>query len=55
MCIDVLLCSDWKNAIFENMMKPEDIAEACMLAVKTTQNCVPRDMTISLAKPPFAT
>ena len=44
------MTAEMKAFIPERMMLPEDIAEAAMLAVRTSQNAVPQEITMRLTK-----
>ena len=38
-----------RGMVNERMLRPEDIAEAILYALKSSSQCVPQDMTIRLA------
>ncbi len=51
--VDTDMTAGVEGADRSKMLQPEDIAEAAMLAIRTSAACVPEEITLRLAKPPL--
>lgn len=51
--VDTKMTEGVEGADRSRMLSPEDIAEAAMLAVRTSPACCPQEVTLRLTKPPL--
>jgi len=51
--VNTPMVQDVKNARFDRMMTPEDVAEAALLSVRTSPMCCPQEITLRLTKRVF--
>jgi short-subunit dehydrogenase len=47
------MCEDHKGVDHSLMIKPEDVAEAAMLALTTSATCCPSEITVRPVKPVY--
>lgn len=51
--VNTEMTSQIKGVDFEKMIRPEDVAEAAMLAVRTSPMCCPTEITLRLTRPAY--
>jgi len=52
--VDTQMTEGIEGAKRDRMLSPEDIAEAAMLAIRTSPACCPEEITLRLTKPPLS-
>jgi short-subunit dehydrogenase len=51
--VDTELMRDMKGVDFSRTLRPEDVAEAALLAVTTSPACCPQEIVLRLTRPAF--